>query len=626
MNNLSFTAVAPYLSLIVSQASKKIAASDLNDLILEIWDLVKDRESVDELSYRRIDPLPHKKLKSAGFVYAVDRQPTWHCGNPDKNLMNRENHIIIVSEENKYLAFHISDTGVRNSVAANISAKTGSGVIKLLDLLPPDEVTNAFIGPGAKRLWLGGVHSRVPTKADSKTLTGNELESALDPTADQTYYLSAIRSTPNIGCLARANGRRAALGVVPEQSRVWLGPTDSWANFAETVSALLVHLSNTKKNGVKSPSIYGYLAQRVTDLNSIGKPYEFALTPYDALSEESGNDDERQIALRWAYNSYFEIVDHNRISPTIAGKPIVHEIKLKVYFDGLEIGSAIISFHLNKKARLVLNKSEFNSNGLNADIEEEAEDVLGRQNWFSLYYDSGHTVSGGAAYSTRHRDIAFDGWEFVRINKKFKFWREKPVPSLGPLNTSIGTSDSLFCMIANHWPDLMNAGAQTGWLACDDGSMEMADFIHIDTIKNKVTLIHVKGSSNKKSKRKLSTSDYEVVIGQAVKNIRYLDKNNLVEELKNGKGKKIGEAVWNDTNPGTRDDFIKVAESLGSNYSKEVVVFQPRVRKKELERASKLQLPNVDAQRKRQLDSLLLEARMAVQSLGATFRVIGEDD
>ena len=88
---------------------------------------------------------------------------------------------------------------------------------------------------------------------------------------------------------------------------------------------------------------------------------------------------------------------------------------------------------------------------------------------------------------------------------------------------------SLFGLVVRHWPNLEERGEQTGWLVCDDGAMESADFIHLDEASEvpELTLIHVKGSGSKVEERGISVSDYEVVVGQAVKNLRHLDRVHL---------------------------------------------------------------------------------------------------
>jgi hypothetical protein len=163
--------------------------------------------------------------------------------------------------------------------------------------------------------------------------------------------------------------------------------------------------------------------------------------------------------------------------------------------------------------------------------------------------------------------------------------------------------------------------------------MESADFIHFDdqTDPPRLSLIHVKGSGSAAANRGISVSDYEIVVGQAVKNLRYLDRTNIADKLAEGEGKQIGTAVWrNSARQKNRKDVLRVLKQVGSNLDKAVYVFQPRVKKSAVETiAARMQagrLDHSDVRRSQQLDTLLLAARAECFGLGAEFHVIGEDD
>jgi hypothetical protein len=106
----------------------------------------------------------------------------------------------------------------------------------------------------------------------------------------------------------------------------------------------------------------------------------------------------------------------------------------------------------------------------------------------------------------------------------------------------VNTDDSLF---GAEFSQLSGSG----WLASDDGSMEIAGFIHFAD-NDLVTLVHVEGAKLSKAAklndpaRQVSASKYEIVVGQAVKNLRHLDRTSLAEELTRNQGNKIESAVW----------------------------------------------------------------------------------
>ena len=111
---------------------------------------------------------------------------------------------------------------------------------------------------------------------------------------------------------------------------------------------------------------------------------------------------------------------------------------------------------------------------------------------------------------------------------------------------------------------------------------ELADFIHFSdqAPRPRLSLIHVKGSGSAAANRGISVSDYEIVVGQAVKNLRYLDRTNIADKLAAEKGRLISTAVWRDgVRQKDRKDAIAALRQAGSNLDKAVYVFQPRVRK-----------------------------------------------
>lgn len=82
-------------------------------------------------------------------------------------------------------------------------------------------------------------------------------------------------------------------------------------------------------------------------------------------------------------------------------------------------------------------------------------------------------------------------------------------------------------------------------MTCDDGAMELADFIHFDDNRSEpyLSLIHVKASKNNAKNRQISIPDYEIVVSQAVKSIRHLSSDNIFNGLIAGMNRKIASAT-----------------------------------------------------------------------------------
>ena len=129
----------------------------------------------------------------------------------------------------------------------------------------------------------------------------------------------------------------------------------------------------------------------------------------------------------------------------------------------------------------------------------------------------------------------------------------------------------------------------------------------------------------------LGCPDYEVVTGQAVKNLRHIDRGLLREKLAANANGVLRDAVWRDgVRQQNRDEFFRTLDGLGSQFEKRVVVFQPRVRKSVYETTrGKMDLgdkTSKDVRQLQQLDALLLGARADCYSLGAEFKVISDGD
>lgn len=139
----------------------------------------------------------------------------------------------------------------------------------------------------------------------------------------------------------------------------------------------------------------------------------------------------------------------------------------------------------------------------------------------------------------------------------------------------------------------------------------------------------MKGSGSNNANRGLSVSDYEVVVGQAIKNLRHIDRGLLRDKLEANAEGVLQNAVWyNGERQDNRSALLAMLDGLGSSLRTKVVVFQPRVRRSVLNsirvKMANGNLADSDVRRMQQLDALLLAARSDCFSLGADFLVIGD--
>jgi hypothetical protein len=174
-------------------------------------------------------------------------------------------------------------------------------------------------------------------------------------------------------------------------------------------------------------------------------------------------------------------------------------------------------------------------------------------------------------------------------------------------------------------------GTRDVWLFCDDDAGEVADFVHVyapSTGVPKITLVHIKGAHSESSNREMVAGPYEVVCGQAVKNLRYLTSISLADRL----GKRIFDPdrpLWNSeftmgiAPNGDRDDFFNVLCAIDSDASYAVLIIQPHVTQ------SAYALTNNKPQSKTpnlgsiQLRTLLFGVKANASAVSANFHVVG---
>jgi hypothetical protein len=219
----------------------------------------------------------------------------------------------------------------------------------------------------------------------------------------------------------------------------------------------------------------------------------------------------------------------------------------------------------------------------------------------SVRYDSGHSIASRHVFAIRNRPVSFgnyDGRDFTG----FDISKEKPSKL-----SRIGQEDSLFCWVQHHFG---------GWLACDDGSMEKADFIHLDeaAAPNVLSLIHVKGANSTSARRGVSVAAYEVVTAQAVKNLLWLNPDDLIAGLK--ASVRASNYFWNNRANVGKDAFIQRLEAVPANHETRVIVLQPHVSTAALAHIVR----GADAQRLRmnQLNTLLAGAQRTCSGAGKT--------
>jgi len=590
----------PYLGALLFTASTKARDAAMIDAALAEIELGLKTKSPMRLATASAAT----GLWCGALVYTEERTPAWWDGGPRE----QKRELVVVAGKGAHFAVCASDGSLRDRLA--VTLKAGTPVER-------SEMARAFVGPEAKTAWLNGIHAPSDVKADAKMLSGHALEFAIDPLGDQSYFLSALRSRPTIAGLSRTRRRKkivvqepAVLGTAPGRARVWLGRPKSWSLFTQELEALLDHLAAGK--AVQAPSSYKGLATEIDTIGVLGNAYAISLLPAEITEEDEGVDPvDLELARRWAYATHFDI------TPGSNG-----DFDADVSIDGAPVGTVSISLEFDPRTgRAALKASWTKTVPKMSKLRAGLLQAITKRGGSKVYYDCGHSFADDRLFAAGLQDRVFD-W----TTRDFSSWnihREKPVVKGKKLVDAIlsGKDTSLFDYVIKTY------GGQ-GILACDDGAMEVADFIHLDTVTGSLTLIHVKAAGGKKRKKPgdlpVSVSDYEIVASQAVKNVRHLETSHLLDRLKAGADHEMKRATWVDGVPvSDRSALFAALANRKSSAKCEVIILQPRLTQTEIDHC-KQHPASKRGQQFKQLNALMLGTRQAIVSCGGTFTVLAK--
>lgn len=594
--------LAPYKSLIICTSPTNWRAGDA---IKELKQLATSLPDVRDV-YDPSGPATRKGLSISVFHYCVERAPFWLKTGPLRDLRHE---LVMIIKRGRRVLLLSSEGRFRDRIAKTIGVDKQK-MLGRLELLSSRTLNAAFVRGKTRALWLTSTQRRMPSKPDKKSLAGPDLLYALDPLGDQGFaFSSAVSELP-------AGVYRTQVGVSPRKSQFWAGASEDFDAFTDDVNALL-DIVESSTTPVENP--LPVLATAVDDSASIAgisDAYAAALIPSELLSPGIVADQDMALAERWSRLEF-------DVAPT-AGMDFRAKLS---WSDGSgtseQLGCIEITFDAANPASIVWDVRSVSAPPGSRTLHDEAVSVLQQhREWLHVWFGTGHSLLGQSLYAGRFRDMPFEhSWaDFTGFNIS----KEKP----NPLTIAqIGAQDSLFCWVRQRWTRSLTAGAPaTGWLGCSDGSMEIADFIHFDVVAGvpELSLIHVKAAGNAAANRSLAISDYEIVVSQAVKNLRFLDLQVAATEMTQFLNAKLLDAVWEAGTQRTRARMLAVMDRSGTNYLRRVVIVQPRTSRTSLIAARGASATSKNKRISQQLDTLLLGAKANCISLGAEFIVIGD--
>ncbi|APC87765.1 hypothetical protein V3H41_24385 [Vibrio parahaemolyticus] len=590
--------VAPYLSVLLGAKSTKEESCSVHEVILQLL----QEESSDEM---KVGSTIKDEVGELGTVkitsYTISKEPSWAKGLDLKDL---EHHVFVSFNVRDHLAFYFSEKGKKDTIREFFGKKR----LPNLFPIPISKLNGNFINEDEiKMLWLSGIHGRDNFKADSKVLGGKSVADTLDPLIDQSYMMSAVRTE------IWGKKSKSSVGINPFKSSIWRGPCKDWTTFENRVLEILDILSI---NSVESESPIGILSYPISKPDDLKNPYDFSLVDYDFLPEEDGQH-RKELLKKLQYDFHVELM----------GSFIESDISLDIFYSGKKVGHICVEVEVDDYKVTFKVKSETPITKKYFDLYKR---VFVYPELVKCWFESGHAVANGMVFRTGYQDVEYNKFLWADF-EKYDITKEKPgVNAQKPCLKDIGKEQSLFCWVQKCWSGnwLTSAEFNTtekpqGWLYCDDGAGEKADFIHYvqHGSLHLISLIHVKASKSSEKSRKISVGAHDVVLNQAVKNLRYTARKVLVEDLKTRHDNAAHKGCWHNGKEAKAEDFFSVLSSLKDNkhVKTRVVVVQPHTQKSVYENSAGSKI-------KTQLDVLLVSAENAIRSSGADFHIIGFAD
>ncbi|RZQ61209.1 hypothetical protein [Amycolatopsis suaedae] len=464
----------------------------------------------------------------------------------------------------------------------------------------------AFMQGAAKNIWMRSIQRRSALRPASKAVGGDDVGVALDPVEDGFFAWDAARcAMPDDPEIVYLKGK---IGVTISNSQIWFKDSPDFQTYVLTMGEILDIIAEVNKKPTGF-SAFPVTAREVFDLTGVSEAYEVIPVDLEALPESLRGGEELENAATLLQDSFLNVQEGAKGT----------KFKLDVGTNGVVGGQLAAS--LNRlDDRFELDVGFDRSAREPLPSAREICTALNNGQLLEVYFASGHKYSSGRLWKQDFTPTPFPGWAWEDFTG-FDITKEKPErsQSTGTIHDGIAKpgDDSLFAWVVDY--------CNEGWLICDDSSGEAADFFHIDH-ENLLRVFHVKASTNKSDHRGVKVTDYDVVLGQAQKNMLYLDKERLAHRLAST---KLAEpACWLDGEriKDRRRSFLDKLKATRSKGVTEVVVVQPNMRRElyfKLSQDIDNGLVSQDTLRLQLLEMQLKMARIAAVKYVTDLTVIG---
>jgi hypothetical protein len=600
--------IRPYASAVLLEYTGNDAGSAVSAIVRQLKTL-KTREragrsvtivasglSLPDPLAAAADAVQEREIETDGFICEVRQPPNWAA--PDAPFTEITFDLAVVLRRRRLVAVH-ADQGLIGAIQTWLDKRPSPAFQRI-----PVGVLNAVLLKGeAKGLWLRGTHARRTTKPDTKNISGRRLQDALNPLEDSSFSMGSARAgLPDDEDFGTLSG---TVGTTPRKSLVWISPTDGFDHFVRMIRDLLRVVEATLDTGESVESPYPWLSTEVHDLTGVTGAYELTTLDPGDLPRTPEWAEEALAAAEILQRASFDITGHGTDASFTA------EVGLDSAMRGLiactvdsSSGAVRLAFGIDPakpatdppSVRLIL-------------------DSLSYSDLITVYYESGHAISAGSIYSTTIRPAPFPKWQW-RDFTGYNVTQEKPsFAKTQDIHDHIAEDSdvSLFSWVVAHL-------GMDGWLTCDDGTGEMADFVHYEG-DGTVSFVHVKAATSANPNRPVKVTSFEVVTSQATKNLPYLNLTKLIAKL-SSPGTPSPACWYNGTRIPDRTEMIDYLKERPAHAPWRVILVQPQMTEHRYERVAAAD-QSTEKTRLQLLETMLNSARGTVTGLGADLEVIG---
>ncbi|MFG1827144.1 hypothetical protein ACGFIJ_32090 [Microbispora bryophytorum] len=364
-------------------------------------------------------------------------------------------------------------------------------------------------------------------------------------------------------------------------------------------------LEETINSGTELVRPFPVLAVQSYDLSGVHGAFDLATISADELSSPLGAYDELIDAAQLLERALIEV----------RGQRDSADFSVDVGLDGAHCGTLQATVRLESGAVKVRFGFESEPTSL-PEVRRILDALQYSDQLIRIYYESGHMIDGRSIFQPQVQQQPFHHWQWADFTG-YEIAREKPIGSSpAEIHSKVGLADdlSLFGWVVNTF--------SSGWLTCDDGPGEIADFVHIDN-DGTLSLIHVKAANSSAVSRRIAVGPYEIVASQATKNLINLNPSRLRERLKSSPAPQP--ATWVEgVRVDSREDLLDALDCRSPRDQARIVIVQPHLSKVLYQRTGGSS-PIEESFRLNLLETLLNSVRGSVTSQGAELVVIASE-